>query len=163
MFSGIDFEMYDPSAISGVINYTGSAFPGCCYTVYVGAFDTTGFDVNNIGDPDFGTEANWWNEPMYAIGGLDEFLTDGTYYVGAYLDGNNNFTLDPGEPMALYGGMTPTPITVANGSDALDIDITLSDAQMFTVSSWTRPAPDMSERAIALRRLAELFRRAQQR
>jgi hypothetical protein len=128
-----------------------------------GVFDTTGFDVNNIPEPDFGTEANWPNNPMYAVGGLGGDLADGTYYVGVYLDGNGNTLLDPGDPLALYGGMTPTPITIANGSDALDIDITLTDVTATTASSWTRPVPDTSRKAVAFRRIAELFRSAQRR
>ena len=63
--SGIDFPLYDTVAISGVVSYTGVAVGP--YRFYVGVFNTTGFDINNIPEPDFSTENFWPDEPEYQV------------------------------------------------------------------------------------------------
>ena len=158
---GINFPLYDAMAIVGTVNYTGSIYNDCCYQLFIGAFDVNGFNINDPGDPDYGTEALWPFEPMYSITEFEGGLADGSYYIGAYLDGNNNFQLDPGEPMNFYGGATPIAVTVANGSDAFDIDITLSDTPgAVSGSGWSRPEPASGDRSEMFRRVVELFRSA---
>jgi hypothetical protein len=160
VLSNIDFMLYDPSVVTGSVNYIGSLYNSCCYNVFIGAFDTTGFDLNNLGDPDYGTEAYWPNYTEYRFNGLDGEIADGTYYVGAYLDGNSNSTLDPGEPMAFYGGSTPTPVTIADGTDAFHVDITLDDAPALVAGSWNVTAPSPTRRQAAMRRIADAIRGA---
>jgi len=160
--TGISFPLFDPATIAGRINYTGSVYNSCCYPVLIGAFDTNGFDINNLGDPLYTTQANWPDYPEYRLSEFDGNLSDGSYYVGAFLDANYNSQPDPGEPMAFYGGTTPTAVVVANGTDALHIDITLTDAAPgFVVRSWnvTAPAPP-TQRQAALRRIADAMRAA---
>lgn len=159
--TGIDFDLFDSSAIAGTVTYTGSAFTGG-YTLYVGAFDTTGFDPNNIPQPDYGTAAYWPDDPSYAVSTFENGLMDGTYYVGAFLDGNDNGSLDPGEPSNLYGGaMTPTPLTIENGSDALGVDIELADPPAFTGTVQWTATPDRGRHV--LERIGRAFRAAQKR
>lgn len=159
--TGIDFPVYDPMAISGAVNYIGSTYPGCCYTVYVGVFDTTGFDIGGPLEPDYGTEAYWPGDPRYAVSEFDYLLAEGTYYVGAYLDGNSNGTLDASDPIGFYGGMTPTPVTIAGGTDALDINITLDDPATFTATGWAQPQSGERPAAELFRRVLSAIHRAQ--
>jgi hypothetical protein len=160
--TGIDFTLFDPMAISGVVSYTGSAYPGCCYTIFVGVFDTTGFDIGGILEPDYGTEVFWPGDPGYAVDQFEYGLMPGTYYVGAFLDGNFNGDLDASDPAAFYGGMTPTPLSVANGTDALDVDITLTDPPTFTAERWRQPKAVTRPKAAVFHRIAEVLSRAGQ-
>jgi len=159
--TGIDFPLFDPSAIVGHVSYIGSAYPEG-YPFLVGAFDTTGFDINNLGDPAFGTQGYLPGNGEYRISAWDEGLADGTYYIGAFLDINGSTTPDPGEPANFYGGVPPTPVTVENGTDAFGIDITLDDAAALTATgTWVRD--DQSRRTALLRRLSAVVREAMRR
>lgn len=141
--TGINFALYDPMAITGSVSYTGSNTGS--YNFFVGVFDTTGLDVNNLPDPDFGTAGFWPFNTTYRIGELDVGLAPGTYYVGAYLDVDFSGTFDPAtDPAGLYGGLSPTPITLGVGEDALNINITMQDAAALRASmptSWKRASP----------------------
>jgi len=55
-------------------------------------------------------------------------LSDGTYYVGAWIDLNESGggPPDDGEPYAWYG--EPTEVTITNGESKTDINITFEDA-----------------------------------
>lgn len=137
--SDIDFAIYDPMAFAGNFNYVGTQYPGCCYQFFVGLFDTAGFDINDPGEPVLGTYGeNWPGDGQWTLSELDDGLEAGTYYVGAYLDGNNNGRLDAGDPAGFIGGMNPIPFTVADGSDQLGLLITVDDGDPgFTPwSSW---------------------------
>jgi hypothetical protein len=159
--SGINFSLYDPSLIAGRISYVGDLYNSCCYPLYIGAFDTTGFDIDNLGDPDFSTQANWPDYPEYRLNEIDGELADGTYYVGAFLDADFNGSPNTGDPMVFYGGVTPAPVTVENGSDALHVDITLDDDVMFAAGSWKTQVPSApTRRASAIRRIADAVRGA---
>lgn len=164
VLTGVDFTLFDPSAIVGHVSYVGSAYPEG-YPFLVGAFDTTGFDINNLDNPAFGTEGYLPGSGEYRISAWDEGLADGTYYIGAFLDVNGNTSPDPGEPANFYGGLPPTPVTVENGSDAFGIDITLDDAAVFgAASGWRgRGEPARSPRANLLRRLSAVIREATRR
>jgi hypothetical protein len=159
--TGIDFPLYDPSAIVGHVSYVGSAYTEG-YPFLVAVFDTTGFDINNLGEPAFGAEGYWPGDTEYRILTIDQGLTDGTYYVGAFLDVNGNTSPDPGEPANFHGGLPPTPVTVENGSDAFDVDIILDDGAGLTAGgSWVRG--DRSRRTALLRRLSAVVREATRR
>jgi hypothetical protein len=160
----IDFAIYDPMAIAGSFSYEGTAFPGCCYQYYIGLFDTVGFQIANPGDPVFSTFGyNWPGENSWSVSELDNGLEAGTYYVGAYLDGNDNQQADPGEPLGFIGGLDPTPFTVADGSDRLGLSIVLNDAEA-GITPWvnqpgSRTAGDGKD---GLRRLVRAFKESRQ-
>jgi hypothetical protein len=156
----IDFEIYDPMAFAGNFSYQGTQFLGCCYDFFVGVFDTTGFQIENPGDPVFGTDGGSWpGDGNWTLSELDHGLEAGTYYVGAYLDGNQNRQLDAGDPAGFIGGMTPTPFTVGNGSDQLGLSITLDDSELgFAIwSSWPGDQT-VGDGKDKLRRLVRVFK-----
>lgn len=160
--TGVDFELFDPMAFAGTFNYVGSNYQGCCFEFLVGLFDTTGFDINNLGDPVVGAENNWWpNESSWSVNQLDAPLVAGTYYVGAFLDGNGNGNLDGNDPAGFIGGMTPTPFTVGDGTDVLGLSITVDDpaGPPPTATNWGRRQADPGKKSL-LRRLGEVVKRA---
>ncbi|HET6348910.1 MAG TPA: Ig-like domain-containing protein, partial [Candidatus Krumholzibacteria bacterium] len=120
--TGINFPLYDPSAITGTVSYDGAHNEG--HTVYVGIFETAGFDPTTS-TPVAYTEAYWPGSPEWGINTLDNPLPDGNYYVAAYLDVNDNVTYDPATDAAgVYGGIaTPTAIHIANGADISGINV----------------------------------------
>jgi hypothetical protein len=122
----IDFRLYDFCAISGMVTYQG--VNNGDYIFYVGIFDTTGFDMNNL-QPDYGTEGYHPFEPEFAASELQGDLAPGTYFVGAYLDIGGDGNLDNGtDPMGFYEtGGQPIPITVMSGQDFLECTIALVD------------------------------------
>ncbi len=123
--TGIDYQIWDFAAIAGSVSYSG-IYAGEFHMVGVGLFSTVGFDPAN--PPDYATEAYWSDYPYWNFWQLDYEFPDGSYYVGAFLDANDNFTLDPGDPVGFYGGLpTPTAINVLDGSDRLGIVIPISD------------------------------------
>ena len=131
--TGINFQLFDFSAISGSISYSGAhAAEG--HFIGVGLFNVAGFDPLN--DPDYVTEAFWPDGNQWTFWQLDFEFPDGSYYVGAFLDANDNFAYDAGsDPVGFYGGLpTPTAITVDSGSDTNDIVIPIVDAPPTTSS-----------------------------
>ncbi len=168
--TGKDFRLFDFSAISGSISYSGAAAGGNHF-VGVGLFNKVGFSPTN--DPDYATEAFWPDGIAWSFWQLDFEFPDGQYYVGAFLDANDNFTYDPGsDPVGFYGGLpTPTTITVDSGSDTNDIVIPIVDAPPTTSShrsvAWrksTKQAAPAWIRAAtsAIKKDAEKDRRAKQ-
>jgi hypothetical protein len=91
--------------------------------VGLGLFVTAGFDPSN--DPDYEADAQWPDSPDVYFEGFP----DGSYYVGAFMDANDNFGYDLGsDPVGFYGGLpTPTAITIQNGSDRNDVVIPILD------------------------------------
>lgn len=122
----VDFPLFDPSAIAGTISYNGAYADGE-HMIGVGLFVAATFDPMN--SPDYGIEAFWPFSPEWLFLNLEHGFADDTYYVGAFLDGNDNLVYDPGtDPIGIFGGMaTPTAIDVLDGSDQTDIVITLFD------------------------------------
>jgi methionine-rich copper-binding protein CopC len=122
--TGINFALFDPSAITGSISYSGAYAEGF-WTVYVGLFTTTDFNA----EPFAGANAYWPEYPLWGFNSLDQTLPDDTYYVAAFIDVNSNASYDPAtDPAGAYGGiMSPTPLNVANGSDHTGIVIPLVD------------------------------------
>jgi methionine-rich copper-binding protein CopC len=122
--TGVDFPLFDPSAITGSVWYSGT-YSGGSYALWIGVFDAATFDPTE--PPQYGTVASWPDFPEFRFNTLDDGLADGQYYVAAYLDVNGNSAYDPSaEPAGIYG--TPTVIDLDNGSDAIDLDIVLVDA-----------------------------------
>jgi hypothetical protein len=142
--AGIDFDLFDPVALSGSVVYEGTLYPECCYSFFVGVFDTTGFDPGNptATDPLYATEGGIPSYPEWYVNQLDQGLQPGTYYVGAYMDANFNSTPDAGDPLALYeSGGSPIPLTLGIGTDILEIAIRLQDpvpggARSFRAVTW---------------------------
>lgn len=136
----VDFPLFDPNAISGTVAYDGiHSFE--YHEFGIGVFDTTAFDPQSL--PDYGTFAFWPYEREWAVDELGTGLADGVYYVGAYLDANDNFQFDAGDPAGFYGGDTPIPVRIESGSDAVGVVITLEDPLTAMVSggvAWPRPA-----------------------
>ncbi|MDH3197113.1 MAG: Ig-like domain-containing protein [Candidatus Krumholzibacteria bacterium] len=144
--NNVDFPLFDQSAVAGTFAYDGTMYTGD-YQVYIGAFDVNGFDINNLGPPDFGTD-EWW--PYNVQFGMSEMDTPGfaagNYYIGAYMDvdpfdvaGYNPAT----DPAGFYGGVpNPTAVDLTGGKDAVGIHISLADpVAPFAASpvSWRTP------------------------
>jgi hypothetical protein len=124
----VDFPMFDQSALSGTFSYSGTAIG--TYKVFIGAFDVNGFDINNLGPPDFGTDEWWPYQDDFRMSEMDtDDFAPGNYYIGAYMDLNGNEEYDPAsEPVGFYGGVpSPTAVDLTGGRDALGIHITLED------------------------------------
>ena len=121
---GIDFPIYDPTAVYGVISYGGENTGA----LHVGLFHTADFDpitsvpVVSILAVDGGT----WD---YTINELNVGpIVEGSYYVAAYMDFNKNGLFDPGvDPSGVYGGDTPIEVHVTRTVDVSDVNIDLHD------------------------------------
>ena len=155
----VNFPLFDPSAITGTVAYSGQFSVGE-YQIGVGVFEVVGFDPTL--PPAYGAFIYWPYETAWSFNTLDDGLADGSYYLGAFLDLNGNFAYDPAtEPAGLYGGLqTPTAVTIANGRDVLDIEITMQDpvTSLRSTAKVAWPAP--AQRAPWLTRLSELVRQA---
>jgi hypothetical protein len=157
LVSGVDFPLFDQSAIVGTFSYSGGELTS--HYFYVGAFDTMAFDPTS--DPAYGTREYDIDDPRWTINTLDDNLQDGVYYVGAFLDVNDDEMYDPtSEPAGFYGGAVPTPIVIERGGDALNVHIVLVDPGP-TVEA--QPVPwrwTEGEKAPWIRRLGDAIRRA---
>ncbi|MBU0509679.1 T9SS type A sorting domain-containing protein [bacterium] len=116
--SGVDIELHPPNqgGFSGSISYSG-ANTG---TTLILAHYTPDFSdlphggsllFNNTGSGDY-----------TAL--VDSFTT---YYAYAFMDVNNNFAWDPGEPRGVYGGEAPQPIVVQETNFPENIDIMMEE------------------------------------
>jgi Bacterial Ig-like domain len=154
--NGIDFPLFDASAIAGDVMYTGF-YAGDFYNLFIGVFDTNGFDPTN--PPDYGDTGGWPYNTEFNFNTLDDGLADGTYYVAAYLDVNNNSLYDSAtDPAGIYGGSTPTAVNIQNGSDALGLTILLEDPAPAARQSIGIAWPEPANRAPWLKKLAEAIR-----
>ncbi len=155
--TNINFPLFDPSAITGTVAYSGG-HSGGSYQMGIGVFDTDGFDPTAT--PLYGTFASWPDFPEWRFNTLDDGLADGSYYLGAFLDLNGNGDYDPAtEPAGLYGGLlTPTAVTIANGSDLLDVVITMQDPATSLRSSAKVVWPVPARRAPWLAKVSEAVR-----
>jgi hypothetical protein len=154
----VDFQLFDFSAISGAIIYDGTAFDPTAAIWYMAVFDTTGFDVTADPPSVAETAGSLPFDNFYVVGEMNG-LTDGTFYVGAFLDVDFDQIYDPNEPAGLYGGFeTPTPITIANGSDGVNIDIVMEDPPSPTMKSW-RVNPARPERSPEIENLYRVMQR----
>ncbi|MCD6221896.1 hypothetical protein J7K25_07045, partial [bacterium] len=85
-------------------------------TVYIGVFDNQNMEGEPVAT---GMIEDFESGDAYTVSGL----ANGRYYVGAYMDINNNEELDPIDPFGKYG--EPTAIEI-NNSDVTGKDITLT-------------------------------------
>ncbi len=168
--TGIDFGLYDPIAIWGRVEYGGTIYTGDLdmYDYYVGLFDTTTFDPENL-EPDYGSGSSnlvWDNE--FRFHEFNDGLVDGTYYIGSFLDIDHDGEYDTAsEPAGFYAvGEDLIPVTVENGEDSGDgIVVILQDPEPTTQSStqtasWIRVSTATSQVDPRLRALLENLRRA---
>jgi hypothetical protein len=126
--TGIDFPIYDPSAVYGRIDYEGQ-HSAESHTLYVGLFETAGFDPNTSTPVAF-ADLSWPLDQFYVINSIDAGgIANGNYYVGAYLDANDSGDFEPlNDPAGLFGGNPPTAINLSNGSDAANKNFPIQDA-----------------------------------
>jgi len=159
--ANVDFKLFDPSAIAGTVVYGGVAHNDSLpyFQYHVGAFDTTGFDPDNLQNPDFGLDGESIStDPHYALSSFsDNGLDNGTYYLGAFLDVNFNQAYDPSiDPGGFYQQLNGTllPVTVVDGTDWDDVDIVLGDptGSTPTVSVWHQLDRAPSKERDSLRR-----------
>jgi len=145
--SGISFTLLDTEGISGEVTYAGSntaeAYSSSS-TLFVGAFTSSEL----AGAPDYGAESstdeddvfdsntNTWTYAINAFfedPGGQRMLT-GSYFIGAYIDLDNNSTFDPdrngdgdyddGEPAGVFASAVPI---LSTGQDATGVDIVTYD------------------------------------
>jgi hypothetical protein len=122
--TGIDFQLWDFSAITGTVSYSGVVKGS--HFVGIGLFATAGFDPSD--PPDYTTSASWPEFPEWGFLNFEDGIPDGSYYVGAFLDANDTGNLEIGtDPVGFYGGDPPTAITIQNGSDRNGVVIPILD------------------------------------
>ena len=157
--TGVSFPMIDPSAITGTVEYSGTYADGF-YPVFIGLFDTTGFDPSDV--PVVGTEAFYPGFVEWGFNTLDYVeLVDDDYYVGAFMDVNDNGTFEQGvDPSGFYGGFpAPTALHISNGNDIAGIVITLTDP--LTANSSASVAWPSTKHNAKFQRLCDVVRQSQ--
>jgi hypothetical protein len=168
----VNFELFDFSAVSGTVSYVGSAHGGEVgfHSYYVGMFDASGFDPSSdpIPEPDYGTDGdNLLSDPEFVLSELDDDISAGTYYFGAFFDLNDDGMFDEDtEPAGFYSvGGQPATVTLQGGNDVTGIDINMEDATgggggagSATVA-WSGAKKD-SERTADARRLLKALKQA---
>lgn len=159
--TGKNFAMFDPITVSGSLTYSGSANG----PVLIGLFDTTGFSLDDA--PVAGTEAQFgvFGEWLYnsVDGGFTGPFVEDSYYVGAFMDVNEDGDYQPAsEPAGFYGGLpSPTAVNLTNGADRTGIVIPLTDPATNLLAPnaivWPKAKPNA-----AFQRLVDLVRQGQQ-
>jgi hypothetical protein len=159
-----DFPLYDFVAIMGTVNYEGTVhiltLPGYRYTV--GAFDTATFDTaGGLPVPDFFNEGDWFiQNPDYALSEFEDSLQPGTYFIGAYLDTDDNGKYDESIDLITFyaDGANLLPVTVTGGNDQFDIDMVFEDPVIrspYPAVRWPAGRPAMSPEKARLKRFLE--------
>jgi hypothetical protein len=162
--SDVDFSLYDYAAIMGTVSYEGTVhiltLPGYRYTV--GAFDTATFDTTGgLPAPDFFNEGDWIiQNPDYVLSEYEDSLQPGTYYIGAYLDTDDNGEYDEGIDLITFhtNGSSLLPVTVRGGNDQFDIDMVFEDPVIrspFPAVHWPAGRPAMSPEKARFKRFLE--------
>ncbi|HEX6791646.1 MAG TPA: Ig-like domain-containing protein [Candidatus Krumholzibacteria bacterium] len=125
--TNINFKLYDPTAVYGTVDYNG-VYVGESHSILVGIFETAGFDPATS-QPVAGTEAYWPDFSSYVINSIDVGpIAAGNYYVGAFLDVNDDGDYQPAtEPAGLFGGTPPDAVDLSSGKDAPNTNILLLD------------------------------------
>ncbi len=121
--TGVDFPLFDQSAITGTVAY-GGAYENEVHDLVIGLFNVVGFDSLT---PDYTNVTFWPAHNDWVFLGFNHGFPAGSYYVGAYLDADDSGTFNPNADPAGFYGDPPTAITVADGSDANDIAIAIVD------------------------------------
>jgi hypothetical protein len=128
------------------------------WQIYIGLFDSPDFQSEPVAT----SEGFWPGNTDWGFNSFIDGFANGTYYVGAFLDVNENAAFDPlVDPAGAYGGVvSPTPLNVSNGSDFPDIVIPLQDPSAPPVLArsvvWPR-----SKHNLAAQRLFDLARERQ--
>jgi hypothetical protein len=154
--SGINFALFDASAIVGSVTYSGTYAEGF-WVIFVGLFDTDGFTLAS--DPVAGTIASWPGEPQWGFNTAEGVIPDDEYYLGAFIDVNENGEYDPlTDPAGFWGGLnTPISINVVNGADFFNIVIPVQDP--LTVAPGTTAVKwPVTKRNAKFERLCEAVR-----
>lgn len=125
--TGINFAIYDPSAVWGTLSYSG-IYQGENNLEYVGLFKTEGFDPHNPSQALLVADTGAYLSDPWSLNSLIQEFPEGDYYVAAYID-VGNYGLDVSvDPYNWYGGPgAPIVVHLVNGSDVADIKIALSD------------------------------------
>ena len=165
----IGFPIYDPSAVSGVLSYSGLGFP------YIRLYRIAGFDPHNPDEALVETQAGVFHdqgaavhEDPWSVNSLINEFPDGDYYVVAFLDVDDDWVLDPStDPYNWYGGPgAPIPVHLANGGDVFDIFIALPDsppAAVTSIAGSTGSRRMMKKPNALFQHLGEVVRKSQQR
>lgn len=122
--TGVNFGLFDSSMITGEVWYEGTHAEEY-HDLYIGLFDTNGYDP--LSEPDYSTYAPWPSFHQFWFDSYYNGPSDGTFYIGAFLDANDNLAYDPAEDPAAFYDDPSMEITVDNGSDVNDIFIYLED------------------------------------
>jgi parallel beta-helix repeat protein len=131
-----------------LINVTGTTVTGCSITLYDPCwFNVSGTIYYNgtLNGPVYAFAYNQQPEqniaPIKGItcGGLGPYtmnLPNGTYYFGAYMDANNNYHYDNGEPLgfAINHTFGEEADAVSVQDNVSDVDITLHSFSLYNVS-----------------------------
>lgn len=148
-----DFPLFDMSMITVAVDYDGAILGE--FPLGFGLYDAVGFDP--LTQPDYGAFGYWPYETWWQFMNFADGFPDGSYYVGAFLDVNENYTYDPGdEPVGFFGGDPPTAIVVERGNDIGVIEVLMHDPSPATSSpavAW--PAAKPGKRDL-LKKLSEL-------
>jgi len=146
----LDFALFDPSAVAGTVTYDGN-LDG--FFIYVGLFAKAGFDPSTS-QPVAVTAPDEPYPGQYSLNNIDAPFEDGDYYVAAFADVNGDAIFDSAiDPAAMYGGFaTPITLHLVKGSDALGIDLTITDPPVLSPPvSVTWPSPAKNRKFEALR------------
>ena len=134
--NGINFPIYDLSAITGTATYDGAADP--YWEIYTGLFTINDFDPDNPSPIAVSNTYDYDNK--WYFNSLADGFPDGDYYVGAFLDIDDDGYVPGYDPVGFYGGAeSPTAVHVANGSDVHRIVIPVSDPVVVRVGAHRAP------------------------
>jgi hypothetical protein len=158
--NGINFPIYDPSALWGTLSYSGD------YFAYVSLYTTDGFDPQDPADALLVAQAGAYHDDPWYLNSLVHDFPDGDYYVVAFLDVDDDGFLDPSiDSYNWYGGPgAPIAVHLANGSDVGDIVIALPDPVPAAATSTTRGTTPrhVTKPNATFQHLGEVVRRTQQ-
>jgi hypothetical protein len=148
--TGVDFGVYDPTAVFGLVAYAGLATG----PTRVGLFRSDGFDPL-ASAPVVAVTAQWDGQWDYMINTLDTGpIPDDHYYVMAFIDTNADGAFDPSsDPMGFHGGATPIAIDLSHGRDAAALDLVLHDPVAMTAGRIPWPDAPRSSRLRAIERM----------
>ncbi len=108
--TGRNFPLIDLSAVTGSVFYSG-IYEGEFHDIEVGLFETASFDPEM---PDYTVYA----DPGFYFLSYFDMPAEGTFFLGAYVDANDNFAYDAGiDPVGFYGDETLIELEIKNGSD----------------------------------------------
>jgi hypothetical protein len=145
--TGINFHMLDPVSLRGSVAYSGThAHDASGYQLKVGLFDTAGWSAAAL--PVARGFGRWPDLTEWRFNQFYQRFPDGDYYVGAFLDLDDDDVWNSGvEPAGMYGAwFAPKVVHVTNGNDIQGIVIEMVDpAPTTSALSVTWPAPNNNE------------------